>query len=105
MKKTNSMYFTDKEEAIKFIDTLHQISLNDEEYYNDIHTYVEESAIIVEWEQVPYDKSFGGTFQYVDEGDGETIMLEREFPDKHYDYFHSEEEFKEALDKWYKKEE
>lgn len=98
-KKCNSMYFTDLNEATEFIKHLHQLSLSDsDDLYNDIHTYTEEHAVIVEWEQIPYEHEYGGTFQYVDED--EEVMLYRTFPDNHGEYFHDEGEFNEALTEW-----
>lgn len=96
MKNYNSMYFRDKSSAIEFIDML--LKDNNDDLYNDIHTYLEEGAVIVEWAQVPYSHDYGGTFQFVDEE--QEVMLFKEFPDRHYEYFSNEEEYEEALKEW-----
>ena len=100
-QRCNSMWFDNVGKAIEFIRVLHNISKEDNEYYNDIHTYQEESSIIVEWTQIPRDHEFGGTFQLVEED--EEVMLCKTFPDNHYEYFHSKEEYDEALKEWLEK--
>lgn len=79
--KQNSQYFgpIDREQGldIEFIKCL--ISLRQESIYNDIHIYEEEGGIVIEWAQVPFDHSYGGTFQFVDEE--EQVMKELVYPD------------------------
>ena len=94
----NSMYFENLDEAISFIEHLHQISKNSNRVFNDIHTYIEESGVIVEWVQVPYDHTYGGQFKYVDED--QYIMTEYRFPDNHYEYLNDVDEYKERLNDW-----
>lgn len=101
MKKTNSMYFKNLDDALAMVKKLCELSLSDDDLYSDIHIYEEETAFIVEWEQVPYDHAHGGTFKHVDEG--EKVTLYRTFPDDHGEYFSSEEEVQEALTEWLKK--
>ena len=96
----NSMYFEGLETCMEFIKTLCNLSLDDSGLYNDIHLYEEEGAFIVEWVQIPYNHEYGGEFKFVD--DDECVMLEREFPDRHYEYFSSEDDYKETLSKWLK---
>lgn len=100
MKKTNSMYFKHLEDALAMVKKLCELSLSEDDLYSDIHIYENETAFIVEWEQIPYDHAYGGTFKYVDED--EEVMLYRTFPDNHGEYFSSEEEFQEALTEWLK---
>ena len=100
MKKCNSMYFLDLDKATEFVKMLNTFSIQDDLFYNDIHIYEEESAIIVEWEQIPHDKSYGGEFKFVDED--EVVALEKPFPDGHYELFFSEEQYKEYFDGWLK---
>ena len=65
----NSMSFTPKDvekgELRKFLDTL--LSMDLDERYNEIHIWSDSFCTIVDWECVPWDHSYGGTFEYVDE--------------------------------------
>lgn len=67
--------------------------------YYEIHITSDSFCTIVEWEDVPYDKSWGGTFKYVDEN--HVVMKEVIFPDNHSEYLFDEEE-QEAIDEWLK---
>lgn len=96
----NSMYFENLNEAVSFIEHLHQISKNSDELFNDIHTYMEESGVIVEWVQVPYNHDYGGQFKYV--GEDQYIMTEYKFPDNHYEYLNDIDEYEERLNDWLK---
>lgn len=69
-------------------------------HYNDIHLTTDGYCFIIEWETIPYSHEYGGSFKYV--GEDEVIMLERHFPDNHYDYFYSEEDYQERLNEWLK---
>ena len=100
MSELNSMYFTNKDQALDFIKTLLDLSITDEEFCNDIHVYNEDEAILVEWVQRPYSGEYGGSIQYIKED--QQVMYEREFPDNHCEFFFSEDEYKEALDEWLK---
>jgi hypothetical protein len=96
----NEMYFENLDEALKFIKVLHENSINDSNHFNDIHTYEEETAIIVKWVQIPYDRDYGGEYRYVDED--EDVMVEFRFPDNHYEHFLSRKEAAAALQEWLK---
>lgn len=89
----NSMVFTDRNKLTNMINTL--LDSDDDEFFCDIHLYSEGQALILEWAQVPYSGKYGGRFKYVDED--EVVMYEGRFPDNHYEFFYSEEEYKEAL--------
>lgn len=92
----NSMCFEDRHRAMKLIGFL----LQDEgDLFNDIRVHMEEATIIVEWEQVPFSGEWGGSFQYIDEN--HVVVYYGQFPDNHYEYFDSEDDFKEALEKFY----
>jgi len=74
----------------KLLDTLLDYNSDkDENYYNDIHIYQEESFIVIEWEHVPYSHEWGGQFKYVDYD--EYIMKEVNFPDNHYEFVFPED--------------
>ena len=106
----NKMYFS--EEAVKngelqkLLDYLMNYSYSDNDernmmLYCDIHIKPEDcGAFIVEWTQEPWSNEFGdrGGFEYVDSD--QLIMREYQFPDKHYDYFESDDEFEEVLKEW-----
>ncbi len=96
------MSFEGVEDTVNFIGVLHDISKSNSGWYCDIHTYYDDCNIyVVEWTQSSRDETWGtGGFKYV-EGD-EVVMIEREFPDKHYEYFLNEEEYEEALSDWLK---
>jgi hypothetical protein len=95
MKDINRMCFSEPETATEFINSLCEISLKDSYFYNDIHTYTEENYIIVEWVQIPHSREYGGSFQYVDEN--QSIMTCYQFPDNHYEFLGSEDEYCDAL--------
>lgn len=104
--KYNLMYFSSEDIKnklhTKLIETLFELSLKSDNEIVHIHTYTEEDAIIVEWcqhnpEFDDYDKN---TFSYV--GEEECVMFEGQLPDRHYEYFHSEEEYKEVINDWLK---
>ena len=72
--------------------------------YNDIHIRQEEMFMIIEWDKVPYNHEWGGTFQYIDSDD--VVMKEVTFPDRHCEYLFPEEventlkEWKEKHPEW-----
>ena len=70
----------------------------EEEYYNDIHIYQEDSFIVLEWDHVPYDHSFGGRFVLVDED--QVVMTEKVFTDNHTELCYDEDDFQERLKEW-----
>lgn len=102
----NNMYFSKEMVANgdlnSFIDFLLKLSYSDKtEYYNDIHLYPADcGAFILEWVQVPWDKSFGGRFEYLDEE--QEIVKAYDLPDKTFEYFHNDEEYKDFLNDWLK---
>ncbi|MBO7732594.1 MAG: hypothetical protein J6S67_08570 [Methanobrevibacter sp.] len=104
-KKVNSQYFgsqaVESGAMLKFIKALTDMCYEDDDValYNDIRIHPEDcGSFIVEWAQVPWDHSYGGSFQYVDED--EQVMIEREFPDKSYRTFYDEEDYTEQLKQW-----
>lgn len=97
MKNYNSMFFKDVKSALELVDVLLK---DNDDLFNDTHIYIEDVGVVVEWAQVPFDHSYGGRFAFVDE-DAE-VMLFKDFPDGHYEYFSNEEEYKEAFDQWLK---
>lgn len=105
MKTINRMYFTDSMvesgEMAKFIETLCAQAYCKQDpdiaLYNDIRIHPEDcGAFSVEWVQLPWDGAYGGNFQYVDED--EVVCFEREMPDRSYQYFASEDEYRERLE-------
>lgn len=105
MKEINRMYFTGamvkSGEMAKFIETLCAQAYCDQDpdiaLYNDIRIHPEDlGAFSVEWVQLPWDNSYGGNFQYVDED--EVVCFERKMPDHSYQRFASEEEYRECLE-------
>ena len=106
----NSMYFSkeavENGELQKLLNYLMQYSYSendsdDMKKYCDIHIKPADcEAFIVEWSQEPWSNKFGdrGGFKYIE--CDQYIMREYQFPDKHYDYFESDEEFEEALSVW-----
>jgi len=99
MGTVNRMTFEGVEDTVNFIKVLHDISKSDSGWYCDIHTYYDDCNIyVVEWTQ---SRDWGKDgFKYV--GEDEVVMIEGEFPDKHYEYFLNEEEYEEALSDWLK---
>lgn len=101
----NSVAFT-PEEVKKGLHTnliYYLLSFNSEsesdEYY-EIHITSDGYCTIVEFEKIPYDHSFGGTFEYVDSD--HRVMKEYIFPDNSIQYLGSDEEFNEVLEDWLK---
>jgi len=93
----NSMYFGKKEleamyELIRFLNEQSYKS----EYYNDVHIFPADlGAFVVEWAQVPWDHTYGGSFRYVDEN--QTVCTELKYPDDTFGYV---EDPGEALNEW-----
>lgn len=71
-----------------------------EYYYYDIHITTDGFCVIVEWENLPYDGSYGGRFEYVEED--QYIMTEKQMPDDTYIMVHDEDEYNELLDEFLK---
>lgn len=60
------------------------------EYYNEVHITNDGYCTIIEWDNVPFDGTYGGTFRYVDEE--HDVLKEVEFPDGHYEYLPDRDE-------------
>lgn len=103
MENYNSQSFTPEEVKkglhLKFIKSLLEISSKKENSYFDIHITTDSYCTIVEWSDVSFEDG-GGKFEFVDAN--QVIMTEKLFPDNHYEYFTSEEEYKERLEEWLK---
>lgn len=70
-------------------------------YYNDIRIYpCDLGAFEVEWVQDAWKSDFKTSQGFVPLDIEEYVVKDYEFPDKHYEAFTSEEEFKEALQEW-----
>jgi hypothetical protein len=92
---------TYKEHFDRLLDALLAYNADFEnDYYNDIHIYKEDSFIILEWVKVPYSKEWGGNFKFVDED--EYVMKKVRFPDEHYTYAFPED-IEDILKNWHEK--
>ena len=93
-RQYNSMAFTPEEVKAglfqKFLNTLIHYNTNSEQHYCDIHITTDGYCTILEWENVPYNHEWGGSFQYV--GFDEVVMHEVQLPDGHYALSRNEEE-------------
>ena len=103
--KINKQYFSKEQvEAGEFkqlLDFLMESSYGVSKYYNDIHIKPEDcGAFIIEWQNIPWDKSFGGHFEYIDEDD-EEVIKKITYPDGSYDWILPEYE-EEARQNWVK---
>ena len=67
--------------------------------FNDIHITSDGYCTIVEWDNVPYSKEWGGKFEYVAED--EVIAKEFMFPDNHYELIYPDDE-EDILREWLK---
>ena len=85
---------------LKLLNCLLELNKESQKHYNDIHITTDGFCTIIEWESVPYSHEYGGSFKYVSED--EVVMLERHFPDNHYEHFYSEEDYQEKLHEWLK---
>lgn len=103
-KEYNSQAFTPEEIEQGLLHDLLNYLLdhnkkNNNQYY-DIHITTDGYCTIIEWTDVDYNQEYGpdGKFEFVPAGS--YVMIERTFPDGHYDYFSSDEEFEEVLKNW-----
>lgn len=80
---------------LEFLNTLLNYNKVSKDHYNDIHLTTDGYCTIIEWETIPYNHEYGGSFKYV--GEDEVIMLERHFPDNHTELCYNEEDYKERL--------
>lgn len=99
----NSQYFSKEQikagELKQLLDFLMAEAYGKGEHYNDIHIYPADcEAFIIEWEQLPWSHDYGGNFKYVDEE--QVVMYRKDFPDNHYEYFETEDDFQQALADW-----
>ena len=85
---------------LEFLNTLLNYNKVSKTHYNDIHLTTDGYCTIIEWETIPYNHEYGGSFKYV--GEDEVIMLERHFPDNHTELCYNEEDYKERLDEFLK---
>ena len=100
MKNVNSQYFHDEQvkagELSEFVSLLMKQCYGKGDNYNDIHIRPEDcGAFSVEWASSPWDHSYGGRFEYVEED--QAVMTEYTFPDNHCEMCFDEEDFKERL--------
>lgn len=75
---------------------------NKSDDYYEIHITSDGYCMIIEFDKVPYDHAFGGTFEYVDTNDGDVVMKEYVFPDNHTEICFNEDDYKDRLDEWLK---
>ncbi len=71
------------------------------DHYNEIMITTDGYCTIIEWVNLPYDKDFGGHYEYINEDDGEHIMIEYKLPDNSYIDIEPGTE-KEVLEDWLK---
>lgn len=84
-------------ELIKYLVNYH---LNNDYHFNDVHITTDGETLIVEWEQVPYDHSFGGSFQYVEEDC--LVMRDLDLPDGGNTFIPQDDDPEEYLKEWLK---
>lgn len=82
-------------ELIKYLVNYH---LNNDYHFNDVHITTDGETLIVEWEQVPYDHSFGGSFQYVEEDC--LVMRDLDLPDGGNTFIPQDDDPEEYLKEW-----
>lgn len=103
-REYNSMSFTPEEVKkglhTSLIDYLISLQYSSEHRFNDIHITSDSYCLIVEWVFVPFDHSYGGSFQYVDED--EHVMREVELPSGGYEFIFADEDPNEYLKDWLK---
>ena len=98
----NSMYFDEKDVSknlhLDFVKNLFAVAAKSEHLIVDVHMYMEDSAIIVEWVQTSIHDDCPDKFQLIT--CDQVVMLEKIFPDNHYEYCTSEEDYQERLAEW-----
>ena len=104
-REYNSQAFTPEEVKAGLLKDLLDYLLDHnkkaKEQYYDIHITTDGYCTIVEWIDINYEfEGEQGKFQFVP-SDG-YVMLEKHFPDNHYEMFSSEEEYEERLQEWLK---
>lgn len=98
----NSMTFTPKEvedglarEAIGFIMSL---SAKSDTHMAELAVTTDGYCTTVKWIWVPYDRSYGGKFEFVD--DGEEVMREVELPDGSWSYIGKNDDQEAYIGDW-----
>lgn len=98
----NSMSFSPEDMKAglhkELIDYLVNYHLNQDDRFNDIHLTTDGFCLIVEWEQVPYDHSYGGSFRYVDEDSD--VMRRVDLPDGSWEYIYEDDDPNQYLHDW-----
>lgn len=102
-ERFNTMTFSQKEVETglhkPLLDYLIQYySANAEDTFNDIHITSDGECLIIQWVQVPYDRSYGGEFQYIEED--ECIMREVILPDNSSTHIYADEDPEEIINLW-----
>lgn len=101
----NRRYFSAEQikdgELVEFINILIKQSYGKSTEYADIHIRPSDlGAVMLEWEDVPWNKEYGGHWQYIKDDDNEVVMKCYYFPDDHTELLESDEEYEEALNNW-----
>ena len=106
-KRYNSVAFTPEEvnqglhtDLITYLVNYNAQGKSDD--YYEIHITSDGYCMIIEFDKVPNNHAFGGTFKYVDESDGDIVMKEYIFPDNHTELCYNEDDYKERLDTFLK---
>ena len=106
MSEVNSIAFDfsneeEKKYYYKILEDFIEFSRASNDTYIDIHTKHEDVNIVVlDFVQLPYDKSYGGQFTYVDED--HMVMKQVMLPDNSYEYAIDEEHEKAIIENWEK---
>lgn len=69
------------------------------DHYNEIMITTDGYCTIIEWVNLPYNKDWGGHYEYINEDAGEHVMVEYRFPDGSYVDIEPGTE-KEVLEDW-----
>lgn len=95
----NSVAFSPEEvekglhmDLIKYL-TNYNAARESDDYY-EIHITSDGFCMMIEFEKVPYDRRYGGRFEFVDED--EAVMKEYKMSDGSYQWFQSEDEYREC---------
>lgn len=104
--ENNQMYFSHDEVEqglhLKFIEHLCNYCKDSNNHSIDLHMYTEDDAIIVEWVQISYQDDCHSKYVLLQPALGEMVMIEKSFPDRHYEMCYSEEDYQERLQEWLK---
>lgn len=98
----NSQSFTpedvEKGLHLKLLNTLLELNKDLDRGYNDIHIWTDGFCTVIDWCFRYYEDGGEGRFEFVDAD--ESIVIEKCFPDNHYETFGSEAEYEERLAEW-----